>query len=401
MAFTYASLIDDLRSTTRNQTDSVTALRTKINTAVREWASEYDSNSLLRKQRTALALYDDVNRIPLPSDMKPEAVVDLHKSKNFLQARYGRYRKVTPNTFRVMRELDTLAFEYDTGLKWLIGDFSTTVQRVVLHDMNSLTTNGTWAAADNGENVALNSVNYLTGSASVEVDLAAAGTVVSIENSTITQVDLSNISQLFVWVYLPTKSNLTFITLLYGVDNANYYNTSATSPYNVDSFQTGWNLVAFDLGTLNGAVDLTAIDYLKLSITFSSTPSTLEGFLFENVMAAKGEPADLTYYSAYPWVDTSGVWKENSTSNQDTLNATAEEYKVILAKCHLALAKAIPMDGNDIQLAMKEHVEKFTEYARMFPSRRIKERNMYYRGGGRTGKRLRNVPRLGPVSESL
>lgn len=339
-----------------------------------------------------------MSRLPLPSDMKQEGLIDIVKTRNLDNASYTRYRKVSPNKFRIYSDPETVAFEFQDTKQWLMTNVSTAYMNTLVHSMNSLTENGTWSAADNGTNIVRNTYNYISGDASVEVDMSGGGTTLSIVNSTMSVVDLSNISKLFYWVYLPTVENLTSAQISYGVDGSNYYLSSTTRPFNVDEFELGWNFIGFDPGTLTGTVDLENIDYLKLSLVFSSAPSTLEGFLFDNVLAAKGDPAEIIYYSKYPWRSTDGTYKQNSTSNEDILNCDEEEYAVWLKEILAEVAPTIPMSSEDIAIINKERDIASQKYKQRFPSQRIKDRMYWYRptqtipkrGGGRSPRLILN-----------
>ena len=401
MSKNYTAFLNDLNVKIQNKSNAIpVSARTFINQVLRNEVGSYDYTSTIRHTKTYQAIYDDVIRYPLPSDMKSEALMDVQMYKNYNQRSSKKYRKVSPNVFRTMQETDTVAFDYSDGLSWLLGNFDTDYQSAILNSLDSLTVNGTWTAADDGTNIATETSNYIAGSGSVSCDMSVAGTTLSIENSTITAVDLSDIDKLFVWVYLPVASTLTSITLLYGSSAAAYYTTTATTPFNVSSFDTGWNLVGFDTGTATGVPDDENIDYAKISLNFSSAPSTLTGFLFDGLLASKGNPIEIPYYSKYPWQTSTGTWLLDSTSNEDVLNATELEYDVWLAKCAYEASKAIPLSSEQIQLLRTDYTDTKNSYANKYPSRRIKERNYLYRPMN-VSKKAISITNFGNIENSL
>lgn len=298
-----------------------------------------------------------------------------------------------------MSEYDTLAFDYSDGLAWMLGNLNGG-STSVLHTMDSLTDNGTWTATDNGENIIANSVNYIAGNGSISCDMASGGTVLSIINSTMSEMDLSDATKLFVWVYLPVIANLSTITLQYGSDIANYYETTATTAFDTNSIVAGWNLIAFDKGTATGTPDLENVDYAKISLTYSVTPTILTGFLFDSLMFSVGEPIEQSYYSRYAWKNSTGTWIQDSTSNEDVLNATELEYAVWLNKCAYEAAKAIPLSDTQIGLLKNDYLDSKNFYSNKYPSRRIKEQTYTYRPMN-VFKKIRKIVRFDNVDNAL
>lgn len=376
----YSQFLNDLNVKIQNKAGSIpVSVKTFINQILRQEVGMYDYASTIRHTYAYQAIYDDVNRYSLASDMKSEALIDIQMYKNYNQASGRKYRKVSPNTFRTMSEKDTIAFDYSDGLAWMLGNFTTDFKSTVINTMDSLTDNGTWTATNNGTNIVANTINYLAGSGSISCDITAGGTTLSIVNSTITALDLTDADKFFVWVYLPSYSTLTSVTLLYGSDNSNCYTTTATTPFDTNAFNLGWNLVAFDKGVATGSPDITQINYAKLSLNFSSTPSILTGFLFDSLLASTGNPIEQSYYSRYPWKNSSGTWISDSTSPEDILNATELEYNVWLNRCAYEAAKAIPLSDSQITLLKSDYTEAKNSYFNKYPSRRIKEQTYLYR----------------------
>jgi len=398
----YSAFLNDLNVKIQNKAGSIpVSARTFINQVLRNTVSATDFVSLIRHTKSYQAVYDDIVRFPLPSDMKNEAIIDIQKYSNYSRASYTKYRKVSPNVFRTMQEQDTVAFDYSDGMSWLLGNFNTNNQSTVINTLDTLTSNGTWSAADNGENIIVNTLNYIAGSGSISCDMASAGTVLSIVNTTMTALDLTNTDRLFVWEYLPVATNLTTATLVYGSSVSAYYTTTATTPFNVTSFDTGWNLIAFDTGTATGSPDITAIDYVKLSLTYSATPAILTGFLFDSLLASQGDPIEISYYSKFPWKSSAGTWMLDSTSNEDVLNATETEYNVWLAECAYEASKAIPLSDSQIQLLRADRDKAMMDYKTMYPSRKIKERNYMFRPSTNVSKRSTRGVNFDDISNAV
>ncbi len=182
MSFTYSDLENDLKGNLRNSWGSITNTKTLINSSIRRELSSFDYSSTKRATKTERSLHDDIYRYALPSDMKKEALIDIVKYKNYTQGSNVNPRKVNIRVFNSNFGSDTLAFDYSDGLSWLKANLSNANSSVPINTMESLTDNGTWTASDNGENISLNDTNYVSGSYSIEVDLASGGTTLAIEN---------------------------------------------------------------------------------------------------------------------------------------------------------------------------------------------------------------------------
>jgi hypothetical protein len=241
--------------------------------------------------------------------------------------------------------------------------------------MNSLTDNGVWTAVDNGTSIALNSTNFISGDYAIQI--TNGGVANSIVNSTMTAIDVSDSTYGFVWVYLPTVTNLTNLVMLYGSDSSNYYSSTATTPINLTFFVEGWNLVGFERAseTSTGSPDEDNIDYVKITANYSV--ASTDKIIFDSLFFAKGEGYDLVYNSIYGWRDSNGIWKEVVTTDTDLLNVDNEEFKVFSKRCTYEVAKRIPMSQSDIQRIENDYLKARSNYRMKFPSMRKKEKTYY------------------------
>lgn len=375
---TYSDLVNDLNNPLRNQLKSVASPRTQINSILLRAVQEYDYQSMQRSKRTSFAIYSDIQRSPLPPDMKPEGLVDIVPARNFERASRTAIRKVSPNNFRLVADRDTVAFESIDGNHWLLSNFHTQENAVLIDTMNALDDNGLWTTADDASDMQTSRFNYISGDGSLSANITA-GTTLSIENSTLASVDISETDIVFLWVYLPNATNVSGITIRLGYDAINYYEGAVTTPYNVDSFHSGWNYVGVKLGAVTGIASLSSVNYARLSVNFSAS-TTLTGVLFDNIIASRGLFSEVIYYGSMPWKSTTGEYKLKSTVNEDILNATEAEYAVFLAECAYGLAPSIPMGDNEVARLFQEKENTVARYKMRYPSRRIRQMQPWYHG---------------------
>lgn len=78
--FTYSQFLNDLNVKIQNKSNSIpVAARTFINQVIRNEVGSFDYASTIRHTHTYQAVYDDITRYPLPSDMKSEALINIQK----------------------------------------------------------------------------------------------------------------------------------------------------------------------------------------------------------------------------------------------------------------------------------------------------------------------------------
>lgn len=383
MAYLYSDVVNNLQNLLQNDFGSVPQQRVLVNTAMREMFMEIDIHSSIRRSQGVDTLYDSIFRYPLPTDAKTDGIIDIQKTKHYLDASAIEYSKVPLEEFNRFFDSNTYTIDFHNADRWLvINDSDNNNAKIALHTMNSVTDNGTWSVADSGTNIGTNTSNYVSGTASISVDTSS--TSISIENSTLTAVDLSLLEdkgKIFVWVYLPEITNVTGCTLLWGSDSSNYWSDTVTTPHNFTAFHIGWNLLAFDW---NGATETlspaaSAIDYLKLTITISSAPTITTGYLVDNIVAGLGEAAEFKYYSSYPWRTTAANWIENSTANTDILNVDTEEFQLALYKICIHCSQAISLSTEDMNYFTQMYDKLKKRYTERYPSQSQKIISEYYR----------------------
>ena len=63
----------------------------------------------------------------------------------------------------------------------------------LLHNCDSITSNGTWVVDDDSTNLTIDTLNYISGNGSLNFDTDGSSTTASLYNTTISNVDLSNL----------------------------------------------------------------------------------------------------------------------------------------------------------------------------------------------------------------
>lgn len=170
----------------------------------------------------------------------------------------------------------------------------------LIHDGDSLTANGTWSASSDAINLTIDEVEYKEGDGCLNFDVSA-GTSLVLTNSSLSAVDLSDFKNKSHWtllVYLPTITNFSSIAFKWGSSASAYWSKTETLPANKESLETGWNKFAFKWGdaTETGSPDENAIDYLQITITYSSATTDTD-FRIDDIRVSETQDMEFEYYS--------------------------------------------------------------------------------------------------------
>lgn len=300
--------------------------------------SEIDPAETIRITQLSGKIFDRVYDYALPADVKGNKVIDIRPQVNRTVS--DNFSQWLEEEFDLKKSLanNKLQVRFDDTTKSLRIDKELTVLQLV-NGCDGLTDNGTWAATASATNLAADAIDYIEGAGSLSFDLSAAGSTGYIENSTMTQVDLSDIDEkgaFFLWVYLPAATNFTNVILRWGNSSTAYWSRTVTAPHTFSAFQNGWNLLRFDWSgaTETGTVDPNTIDYLRVTFTYDGTAQT--GVKVDQIQAGLGKIFEIAYYSKYLFRDSSGTWIEKPTSDDDIINLDTDSYNLFIYEtCYL------------------------------------------------------------------
>lgn len=379
MAKTISNLKDDIAAAIHGTSiDKIQNIDGLIYRAAGDLLLEVDPIETKRTQQITNALYDQVYDYVIPTDLKGKKVIDIKPqiNRNAADSLVQRYSK----EFDQYKSDNTFSIKSNSGVKTIRISKSVT-GNITVNSVDSLTANGTWAASGVGTNLTLDTVYNITGDASLNIDASSAGNVI-LENSTMTQVDLSDHDEqsgLFVWAYMPDTSLVTNVTLRWGNDSSNYWSRTVTQSHDATAFQTGWNLLRFDWNgaTETGTVVPTIIDYLRVTIAVTGADTD---YRIDNIMSILPVLYEIEYYSKYLFRNVSGTWIETISADTDYINLDTESYQLLFNRVMILLAPQL--QGSDASLDLqfysnsyKEGVKRYTE---QYKSEWQKPSSIYY-----------------------
>lgn len=373
--------ISQLQPIIRDRTDGTVTtddVKESLNRGIRYLMNRHGVHAT--KNRSVIKIFPDVCEYPLPSDFHDLITV----------SRRGEPVKFTMQTpvefwLRLNQSSNTLGIDTILGDRYLLCNYPSAGSSTLIHDCDSVTSNGTWSVGDDAENLTADSVNKQAGSASLsfDIDVSDSGNdYASIVNSTLNSVDLSahtDKGTLFMWVYLPTITNLVSVTTRWGNDASNYYSVTETDQFNGQALRVGWNRLGFAWSgaTETGAVTDTAIDYFYTRFTYSASFTDSTGFKVDDIKMESPEDMELFYYSN-SFVETSGGVAQQVFENNDDVTLLADEDDDILLWWALSEASWIKEKFNERAEAKKEFEDLLSRFKARYPSERKRATARYY-----------------------
>lgn len=328
-------------------------------------------------------VHDDIFNYALPSDFGK--IIDLYPQDNDRgEDDYASRKYAEPFDLNSMLADKQLSIESSEGSKILRLNWRNRPPKT-LHTMDSLTSNGTWSVVGTASGLQANSIFKVSGSASIEFDVAADND--GIENTTMTALDLEDedeVADIFIWMYFGAVSALTSVQVRWGNDlTANYWTSVAqTTQADGTAFKIGWNLIKFPWSTATetGTVTPTSIDSFRIIIDRTASISNIR---VDNIVFSIGRNFDIKYYSKYIFKNTSGTWLSTPTSDSDLLVLDEDERQIYLLECLIAASQQIAnkKGQDDYNWAKVELVTLYTQYKTNHPSQAKRATIRYYELG--------------------
>lgn len=341
---------------------------------------EMDPRETKRITQIDNALYDNVYSYVLPTDLKGDAIVDIRPQKPRSIA--DNLNPVYARDFNRFRE--GFNVQDNAGVRTInisgVGLSSPTL----LHDCESLTSNGIWSTGGSANSLSIDTLNKIQGNGSIKFNIGAVGTTAHIENFLMTAVDLSlvkNAGSMFVWVYIPSITAISAVTFQWGSSIVDYYTVTVTASHDNTAFVVGWNLLRFPWIDLTpvGTPDDTAIDFARLYMTHDG--NGVSSCRIDNIVAVIGSIYEIEYYSKCLFRNSSGTWLDKPTALTDLVNLDIDSFNVLLYEAAYLLAQELQKKESafDVDYWERKKKEVWDRYKRLNKSQRLKPKSTYYK----------------------
>jgi len=392
-----AYLISDLKSDLQRKLHGTSLAKlSDVNSLIWEAGKEViariDPQETIKIADIENAIYDDVFDYTAPTDLKGNKVIDIRPQVK--RTINDNFNNTSLEQFDLTKSDNTFTIQYNNYVRTLRLSKELNGSPTLINAMNSITSNGTWAATGNASNLSEDNLNFISGGSSLKFDLAATVATGILTNTTMTAVDLSTLENegaLFLWVFMPTASAFTSVQLEWSDDatfTAKFAKTN-TTPHDSAAFVDGWNLLRFDWkdATETGTVDTTKIDSARVTFTYDGTAQV--GTRINNLTAQLGRIWEVVYYSQFLFRNTAGTFIEKPLADTDLINLENDSYNIMLYEC--ARIAAIEIQGTDSRIDVIEYEKElygdpskgdrvglYKQYARSYPSEAEKKRLFYY-----------------------
>ena len=283
-----------------------------LNDAIKYFYTNYKLPTAQRE--TDLIAYPQVVEYPLPSDfiglIEPKRPSGLH-SPNF--------------NHTTEREFAHWPYGRNTSIK-----FKGASQVLILQETNggvlgidSCEDYTSWTVGGDASGAFNDNQVYSAGAGSIAFSVTPTGsfTFSKTLDQALDITDYKNKAKLFLDVYVPQTNTVALgtMTVRLGTDASNYWEMSATKPFNGQSHLGGFEKWGFDLqtATVVGSPSLTNVAYFYGSAVDTGMAAGV--YRIDNIFISQGTYYQLPYYSKYVVQDGLGVWKEKIEANSDNV----------------------------------------------------------------------------------
>jgi len=368
-------IIRDRTSGTVTQDD----IKESLNRCIRYLINRHGIHAT--KDLIDIKLFPSVYAYPLPSGFHD--VIEIIN-----RGTPTRFNRVTPVEFwkRLNSEDNMMAVDTILGTRFLLIKKSTAGSSNLLHDMDSLTANGTWAAASSSDatNLTEDTVTFKTGSGSINFDVVVAtdaNDYAAIDVTMATQ-DLSSMKDsgvLFFWAYIPDSTSITGFTARWGNDSSNYYSNTTTTQYNGEAIRGGWNRIGilWENSTETGTVTDTAIDYLHLQVDYAAAQADDTDFRFDDVRMENPDNMEVSFYSTN-FCQTAAGTPQGVFSLSTDRSLLEDEDDDLLYYWALADAFWIKEEMEERKEALRLFEDLLNRFKARYSSERKRETRKYY-----------------------
>lgn len=206
--------------------------------------------------------------------------------------------------------------------------------RFIVHEMDSLTTNGTWASDTTDSDATTLAVDTNrkkdgSGSFKFNIDVSqSSNNYAGINTTDLTAIDLTdyeNIATWRAWVDLSqmTAAQLALISSMeirFGDDASNYWAITVDSSATGGTFTAGWNRVSWDWlnATTTGSPTVTSVNYIDLRINYGATMTDVNNIRWDQLVVIQPRDLEMVYFSEHMVNNSGTLQNEFSTGTIDT-----------------------------------------------------------------------------------
>ena len=325
MSVELSSVITDVKNFARNQNLTDTRCISAINTSI-DFVSAHLGLPGHEKQY-AFDYFEDQQFIPAPSDF--EEAISLRYDEDRLN-RFNRFQFNPPELLyerlgAVGAGTSLWGYEFSNDVAKLIVLARNSTAKIVIDTFDDSVDE--WTESNDADNLENDEVTYKEGAGSLRFDV---DTTLSANNkATITRIftngfDLSTMNDqgsFIVDVYIPNITNLSSVSLSWGLDASNYLIQTVTAQSDGSDFVVGWNKLAFAWydSTEVGTTNETDNPWFQFDFSYTAAYASSTGFRVDYLFIQKPDKMIASYYTNYRGVSSTGTDLSVFTASTDLL----------------------------------------------------------------------------------
>lgn len=245
---------------------------------------------------------------------------------------------------------------------------------------------GTWAvdsSTSDATNLTIDTNEFKEGAGCFNFDITVAqsgNNRATIQNSTLTSMDLTNEEDLaswVFWVYLPDVTNFSSVKLYWGSSSSAYWSATATTDINGNAFVDGWNRIKIDWlnSTLTSTPDKAAITFIRFDFNYTGSQANDTDFRIDDLKLIIPETLTFLYTSWFVGTNSGGTDISAFTATTDIpfFSGQYDGYRYAVAHMAASLAFYGLRLGDQGEKEEEKAIKALNRQKQMFPISKVKE----------------------------
>ncbi len=309
-------------------------------------SSRIDPPELIRTGTLSMPFYDNVNDYVLATDFKRMIGIRPTAGRQDMPG-LSDFGYTSTKQFLQRLDSNSLSIRWNSMVRTLRAQRLPAGNVVTVDEFDSLTGNGSWAAAVDASGLAVETLNFVQGSTSLRFDLSGSTGAGNLVNSTAAVLDLSannneDASMIFFYIPVGKSARFTNFKLRRGDSASAYIEQTVTTKADGTAFTDGWNYLYFDwnTGTTTGSPTNTSNIYRYFGVTYTAG-TAITGCLIDSWTNSLGSLYEIEYYSEYMFRTAAGVWIARPTDDTDLLNVGPASYEIFKTEMMVDITQII------------------------------------------------------------
>lgn len=348
--YTVQELAEDINSKLGNGsvTVNVADFYARIDEGRRKMLRMIDPPELVRNAYLEEAIYDQVNKYAIPSDLEYTNVINLRKLSGYrnvdrmtrpleqvYRRRFDQKRQWSRNVFSInyTNGIKTMSIFRPSGLP--------EHQSLIINEADSLTQGGTWNVGGNVVNLTFDKLKHISGHGAIKFDFNDSATTGFLEVILDTPVDLFSFLEtgaVFTWLDIADFQILQTVKMTLESAPTQVYEMTVAGPHDNNTWINDWNLLKYQMSSMTPLNAPNPRAITKVRFDFVTNGLVMNGCHLDNIIARRGQVYEIDYQSAYIILDSiSGAWKKRATSPNDIVVAEEDTYQILMLESAIAV----------------------------------------------------------------